>query len=134
LTGRYDELAAASNSPYLFSSEVRASITKQWLRKGWSGSIFWKWQDRLANYALLEDGALGRSFIGAFHMADATLTKRIWGGRVALTGGCKNLFDVKSLNASLSGGAHSGGASSVPMSTGRLAFFRIELDLKRDTK
>lgn len=134
LTGRYDELASASNSPYLFSSEVRASITKQWLRKGWSGSIFWKWQDRLANYALLEDGALGRSFIGAFHMADATLTKRIWGGRVALTGGCKNLFDVKSLNASLSGGAHSGGASSVPMSTGRLAFFRIELDLKRDTK
>lgn len=134
ITGRYDELAAATNSPYLFSSEVRGSITKQWLRKGWSGSIFWKWQDRLANYALLEDGSLGRSFIGAFHMADAALTKKILRGRVALTGGCKNLFDVKNINASMSGGAHSGGGTSVPMSTGRLAFVRIELDLKTGTK
>jgi outer membrane receptor for ferrienterochelin and colicins len=67
-------------------------------------------------------------------MADATLTKRVWGGRLALTGGCKNLFDVKNLDASASGGAHSGGGLSVPMSTGRLAFVRIELDLKRDSK
>lgn len=134
ITGRYDELAAATNSPYLFSSEVRGSITKQWLRKGWSGSVFWKWQDRLANYALLSDGTLGRSFIGAFHMADAALTKKILRGRVALTGGCKNLFDVKNINASMSGGAHSGGGTSVPMSTGRLAFVRIELDLKTGSK
>lgn len=134
VTGRYDELAAATNSPYLFTSEVRGSITKQWLRKGWSGSVFWKWQDRLNNYTLHSDGTLGRTFMSAFHMADATLTKRVWGGRLALTGGCKNLFDVKNLNASISGGAHSGGGVSVPMSTGRLAFVRIELDLKRDSK
>lgn len=132
LTGRHDELAMATNAPYLFTTEVRASLTKQWLRKGWSGSVFWKWQDRLANYTLMADGAVGRSFIGAFHMADASITKRIWGGRLGLTGGCKNVFDVTSLNASLSGGAHSGGATSVPMSTGRLAFVRIELDLKRE--
>ncbi|MBL7950598.1 MAG: TonB-dependent receptor [Flavobacteriales bacterium] len=134
LTGRYDELAAATNGPFLFTSEVRASITKQWLRKGWSGSVFWKWQDRLANYAILADGNVGRSFIGSFHMADASLTKRLWSGRLALTGGCKNLLDVQSLNASLSGGAHNAGSASVPMSTGRLAFLRVELDLKRSSK
>jgi outer membrane receptor for ferrienterochelin and colicins len=134
LTGRYDDLAAATSSPYLFTTEVRASVTKQWLRKGWSGSVFWKWQDRLSNYRLLADGTLGRSFVAAYHMADASLTKRVWAGRVALTAGCKNLFNVKNLNASVAGGAHSGGGSAVPMSTGRLAFVRIELDLKRNEK
>ncbi|MGV3637585.1 MAG: TonB-dependent receptor [Flavobacteriales bacterium] len=134
VTGRYDELAATTDSPYLFTSEVRASITKQWLRKGWSGSVFWKWQDRLNTYTLLDDGTLGRTFISAFHMADATLTKRIWDGRLALTAGCKNLFDVQDINASAAGGAHNGGGLSVPMATGRLAFVRLELDLKRDPK
>lgn len=132
LTGRYDELAAATNSPFLFTSEVRASVTKQWLRKGWSGSVFWKWQDRLANYALLADGELGRSFIGAFHMADASLSKKLWAGRINVTAGCKNLFDVRNLNGSISGGAHGGGGTSIPMSTGRLIFARLELDLKYD--
>ena len=131
VTGRHDALADATQSPNLYTSELRASLTKQWLRMGWSGSIFWKWQDRLANYSLQEDGTLGRSFIGAFHMADASLTKRIWGDRIALTGGCKNLFDVKDLNATMSTGAHSGGGTSVPMATGRVAFVRIELDLKK---
>lgn len=130
VTGRHDGFAATANSPYLFSSEVRASLTKQWLRKGWSGSLFWKWQDRLANYAVAADGTLGRTFIGAFHMADATLTKRIGKGKLAITGGCKNLFDVTDLNASMSGGAHSGAGTSVPMATGRMAFLRLELDLK----
>ncbi len=131
VTGRQDELADATNSPTLFTSELRASLTKQWLRKGWSGSIFWKWQDRLANYALQDDGELGRSYIAAFHMADATLTKRVWGDRLALTGGCKNLFNVMDLNANMSTGAHSGGGTSIPMATGRVAFVRIELDLKK---
>lgn len=130
VTGRYDEVAADAGEPYLFNSELRASITKQWLRKGWSGSVHWKWQDRLPNYVVLSDGTVGRSFVSAFHMADASLTKRIWRERLAITAGCKNLFNVTNLSGAVSGGAHGGGASSIPMSTGRLAFLRLELDLK----
>lgn len=131
VTGRYDDMAAATNSPYLFNTELRASVTKQWLRKGWSGSVFWKWQDRMPNYVLLADERVARSFVSAFHMADASVTKRIWKDRLAITGGCKNLFDVTNLSGVVSGGAHSSGGSSIPMSTGRLAFLRVELDLKR---
>lgn len=134
VTGRYDELAAANNGSYLFAPEVRASITKQWLRKGWSGSVFWKWQGRLSNYVAVSDTELGRSFIEPFSMADASLTKRIWNDRLALTAGCKDLFNVRNVNASLSGGAHAAGSSTIPMTTGRTAFVRIELDLKRNEK
>ena len=134
VTGRYDALAAANGGTYLYAPEVRASVTKQWLRKGWSGSVFWKWQGRLSNYVAVSDTELGRSFIEPFSMADASLTKRIWKDRLAVTVGCKDLFDVRNVNASLSGGAHAEGGSSVPMTTGRTAFLRIELDLKPTEK
>lgn len=131
VTGRYDAIAMEADRPYLFTTEVRASLTKQWLRKGWSGSIFWKWQDRQVNYVQQEDGSVDQTFIGAFHMADATLTKRVWNGRLAVSAGAKNLFNVMNIAATMNGGAHSGGATSVPMATGRVAFARLELDLKR---
>lgn len=132
VTGRYDAIAEAAEQPYLFTTEVRASLTKQWLRKGWSASLFWKWQDRQVNYTQQEDGSVTQSFIGAFQMADVTLTKRMWNGRLALSGGAKNLFNVQDIAATMNGGGvHAGGGASVPMATGRLAFVRVELDLKR---
>ena len=131
ITGRYDELAEANDEPFLFAPEARASITKQWLRKGWSGSLFWKWQGRLSNYVSVNDTEIRRSFIDAFHMADVSLTKRLCKNRFAVTTGCKDLFNVQNVNASLSGGAHAGSSSAVPMTTGRTAFIRLELDLKK---
>jgi outer membrane receptor for ferrienterochelin and colicins len=132
VTGRYDAMSEAAEMPYLFTTEVRASLTKQWLSKGWSTSLFWKWQDRQVNYLQQEDGSVTRSFVGAFHMADATITKRLWNGRLALSGGAKNLFNVQDIAATLSGGVHGGGVgANVPMATGRLAFARVELLLKR---
>lgn len=134
VTGRYDDLTRANEEDVLFAPELRASLTKQWLRKGWSGSIFWKWQGRVSNYVALSDTEVGRGFIAPFHMADASLTKKVWRGRLALTGGCKDLFNVRNVQASVSGGAHTGGGSSVPMTTGRTAFLRLELDLKQHAK
>jgi outer membrane receptor for ferrienterochelin and colicins len=132
VTGRYDAVSEAADMPQLFTTEVRASLTRQWLNKGWSTSLFWKWQDRQVNYTQQEDGSLTRTFIGAFHMADATITKRLWNGRLALSGGAKNLFNVQDIAATLSGGVHGGGVgANVPMATGRLAFARVELLLKR---
>jgi hypothetical protein len=131
VTGRRDELTDAEGGSYLFSPELRASVTKQWLRKGWSGSIFWKWQGGLNNYVLVNDTEIERSFIAPFHMADASLTKRVWGNRLSLTAGCKDLFNVRNVNASMAAGAHSSAGTSIPMTTGRTIFLRVELALER---
>jgi outer membrane receptor for ferrienterochelin and colicins len=114
-----------------FSPEVRASVTKQWLRKGWSGTVFWKWQGRVSNYVTTNNIDVQRAFIAPYSMADASLTKRIWKNKLGITAGCKDLFNVRNVNASLAGGAHTAGGNSVPMTTGRTAFLRIELELQR---
>ncbi|HQW05984.1 MAG: TonB-dependent receptor [Flavobacteriales bacterium] len=131
ITGRYDEFAALNDEPFLFSPELRASVTKQWLRKGWSGSVFWKWQGRISNYVVADEVDVQRSFIAPYAMADASLTKHLWKDRLSLTAGCKDLFNVRNVNASLASGVHSGGANTVPMTTGRTAFVRLELELQR---
>jgi hypothetical protein len=72
-----------------------------------------------------------RGFIAPFHMADLTVGRRLWSDRIFLTGGCKDLFNVGNVQASMAGGVHNSGSSSVPMTTGRTWFLRVELDLKR---
>jgi outer membrane receptor for ferrienterochelin and colicins len=101
------------------------------MEKGWTASLFWKYQGQLTQYTVTDDAAVERSFIEAYNMADLTVSKRFWGGRSTIGAGCKNLFDVRDVQANLSGGgAHGGGGVSVPMATGRTYFLRFELDLK----
>jgi outer membrane receptor for ferrienterochelin and colicins len=134
ITGRYDELAQELNEPWLFTPEVRGSLTRRWLRKGWSGSIFWKYQGELSNYQVVDDVDVIRTFIAPYHLADATISKTLFAQRLTLSAGCKDLFDVQNVQASMSQGAHSGGGVSVPMTTGRTYFLRLEVDLKHTPK
>ena len=134
LTGRHDAIAAQYNEAYLFTPEARASLTRQWMTSGWSMSVFWKYQGELTNYVQLSDAEVVRGTIAAYQMADASVTKQAWGKRAAFTLGCKNLFDVQNLNATTpggSGGAHSASATTVPMTTGRTFFVKLELELKK---
>ncbi len=134
ITGRYDAIAAEFNESYLFTPEARASLTRQWMAAGWSASVFWKYQGELANYVQLSDAEIVRGTIASYQMADVSMTKQAWGKRAAFTLGCKNLFDVQNLNATTpggSGGAHSASAATVPMTTGRTFFVKLELELKK---
>ena len=130
VTGRYDALSAAQQEPWLFSPEVRGSITHNWIRSSWTASLFWKYQGEVANYVQRSDVEVVRGFIAPFHRADLTIGKRLWDGRLGLSAGCRDLLNVVNVEASIAGGVHSTGASSVPMTTGRTWFVRIDLDLK----
>jgi outer membrane receptor for ferrienterochelin and colicins len=131
VTGRFDAIAAERGEPWLWSPEMRGGLTRNWMRSGWTASVFWKYQGELANYAYLSDTEITRSFIAPFSMADVNVGKRIWGKRLLLSAGCKDLFDVQNVEAAIAGGIHSGGGASVPMTTGRTYFMRLELDLQR---
>jgi len=129
-TGRNDDLAAGQDQAWLWSHELRANITRTWSRQGLTAQVFYKYQGRLQNYAY-DDEVVVRSTIEDYHIADASMTKHLWRRHLAITAGCKNLFDVQNLNTTIgaSSGAHSSGGVSVPMMTGRTWFVRLELDL-----
>lgn len=130
-TGRNDDLAASQAEAWLWSHELRGTVTRSWEAQGWSAQVFYKYQGQLQNYAYLADGTVGRSTIQDFSMADASVTKRLWQRRLGFTAGCKNLFDVQNVNATIgaASGAHASGGSSVPMMTGRTWFLRMEVEL-----
>lgn len=132
-TGRYDALAASLGEPWIVTPELRASFTRNWMKQGWTASLFWKYQGELAQYVYLSEVEITRGVIAPFHMADATVGRRMWGDRLLLSAGCKDVFDVQNVQASIAGGVHSSGANSVPMTTGRTWFLRLELDLKKNT-
>lgn len=130
-TLRQDDLGGGTLSAWAATPEARGSITRQWMRRGWSASLIWKHQGEQPAYSIDLDGTVRRGSISAFHLADATLTKQLWAGRLALSAGCKDLFDVRNLSATLSSGVHDTGAGTVAMTTGRTYFLRAELELKR---
>ena len=131
ITARLDDIAMAYDEPWIWTPEMRGSLSRQWEKSGWSASLFWKYTGQQVNYALLNNVELVRGYIAPFHMVDATVSKRVWAGRITLSGGCKDLFNVQNLNASLAGGVHNAGGNSIPMTTGRTAFLRVEFDLIR---
>ena len=131
ITLRADDLEGGGLGEWKSTPELRGSITRQWMRHGWSASLFWKHQGQQPGYSVGLDGSVRRGSIEAFQLADATITKQLWAKRLALSAGCKDLFDVRNLNATLSSGVHDAGTGNVPMTTGRTFFLRFELELKR---
>jgi outer membrane receptor for ferrienterochelin and colicins len=132
LTARADELSRATDEAWMMTPELRASATRTWRKGGWSASLFWKYQGEQVNYVAVSDTEIVRGDIASFHMADASLARTVWRERLRLTAGCKDLFDVQNVQASLAGGGvHANGGTSVPMTTGRTWFLRVELDLKK---
>ena len=121
---------------YLWSNEVRGSITRNWKKHGLSAQAFLKYQGLVSNYSVADDNTVQRSMIEAYTMADVSLTKELLKKRVGITLGCKNLFDVQNLNSSNSGvgGVHGNGGTSVPMMNGRIFFLRLNVDLSAERK
>lgn len=133
ITGRYDSLGVATHgNAYQYSPEASFNLTRDFRKQDWSVSFFGKYQGEQQNYVIMDDGGIGQGRIASFVMADASVTKRLWQRRMAVSVGCKNLGNVTNLNASIgNGGAHSGTSTgSVPMATGRTFFLRLVLDLK----
>lgn len=133
LTGRYDELGGTSGGDaWLYTPEVRGTITREWRKHGWSASVFAKYQGELGNYISLSETEVGRSTLDPYVMADANIGKALWKKRLRIGMGCKNITNVTNIGSSMvAGGVHSGGGGQVPMAIGRTWFLRLDIDLKK---
>lgn len=137
ITGRRDTLAMQDGqNVYEFSPQVNLQATRHWRKQGWSINLFAKYQGEQQSYIALSDDSLTRGHIAPYLMVDASVSKQVWGQRLAVQAGCKNIANITNIEATISGGgAHSGpGSGSVPLATGRTFFLRLALDLKGKPK
>lgn len=69
--------------------------------------------------------------IAGYHLADITLTRTWWQGRISSAIGVKNLLNVTNVAATQAGGAHSGGGEGTAIALGRNIFLRLNLKLSK---
>lgn len=94
-------------------------------------AFFYKYQGRLPGFGFDSEGKVVETYVDAYQMADVTLTRRFWKSRLGLAIGAKNILNVQNVNAGMNGGTHSSSASSVPISTGRLYFLKLDVKWMR---
>ncbi len=134
--GRYNALSEDIDLPqFNYTPEMRGSVTYEMRKTGVTAALFCKYTGRAPGYVLADSGKLQNSFISPYRIADFSLSKFFIDKKVNLSIGCKNLFDVKTINrsaagdGSVSGSAHSTGGTSLPYSTGRSYFVKADINL-----
>lgn len=121
LIGRKSKFSSGE-TPFLFSPEVSANIFYNFSKLNLKLALFYKYNGRLNGYKIDENERIFPTFIAAYQLLDASLTKGFWKNKIECVVGSKNLFNVINVNAFQPAGVHSGGASSAAVSVGRTFF------------
>lgn len=119
-----------TSGSFLFSPEVSVSVSYRIPKALIRISVFNKYNASLQNPYIDENGAVGKQTIGAYNLLDITLARSFWKNRITLMMGVKNVTDVVNVEtAGNAGGAHSIGASSVPVGWGRSYFASLRFNI-----
>ena len=128
--GRYNQLTESSGTErFAFSPEVRGNFYYDLHSWDANFSIFYKYTGKLPGFRQTTEGEIYQTEVDDYHTVDMSFTKRFFNRKIQWTVGAKNLLDVRNINSSsTSGGAHSGGGGSVPVSWGRTVFTKLSLN------
>jgi len=137
--GRYNQLSEEAHSPapqMSYTTEGRFNVSYELKKYGLTASLFLKYNGKMPGYVQVIDSATQQTVIKLstqqeYTIADFSLAKSFAKGRVNVTLGCKNIFNVTSLNmygaaasATSSSSPHSAGTNPL-MSTGRSYFLGL---------
>tara|TARA_B110000046_G_scaffold56965_1_gene63503 strand:- start:9613 stop:11844 length:2232 start_codon:yes stop_codon:yes gene_type:complete len=124
---------AEGSKTFYYYPEATGNLTYDWKKTGVSASLFYKYQGRLPRTTTNDNGELVQEYVDDYHTLDANLARSFIDRMFTLTVGAKNILDVQNVgfNGAGGGGAHSGGGSSVLVSTGRLYFLKLDFRWSR---
>jgi outer membrane receptor for ferrienterochelin and colicins len=134
--GRYNPLSETGLADtYTYATEWSGRIGYRIDKIKLEGQFFIRYNDKLIRYYQTSDVEGNPITLQAvqdgFTMADLVFTKKIEGTGISLSGGIKNLFDVKNINTGgTGGGAHTGGDAGSPIATGINYFARLSWSLE----
>ncbi|MCS7153848.1 MAG: TonB-dependent receptor [Bacteroidia bacterium] len=109
--------------------EAAAQASYQW--RGVTFSAFFKYQGQTPIFLGEENGEVTWRWIGGFPWLDISVSRLLWGERLGVTLGMRNVFGITSVQANLAGGVHAGEGFSSPVGMGRYPFVRIEYHLRK---
>jgi len=130
--GTYNELSETEDVPqFSYSPELRTNVSYNFKKQHVTVSVFYKYTGRFLTY--MADAATNKAiptFMSAYQTADITASKSLFGNRLVVGAGCKNLFNVTTVAANQTNtGAHSGGGTAASVGTGRYYFVKLDVNL-----
>lgn len=129
--GSYIGRSGVDATTYNFSPEVRSTLGFNAEKIGLNVSLFYKYTGRLQTFYKSVDGQILQNYISGFNTLDITASKNFWKRRITLTAGCKNLMNVRNVQANIQGGVHASGANSAPMAWGRTVFVKLDINFAK---
>ncbi|HYG14159.1 MAG TPA: TonB-dependent receptor [Bacteroidia bacterium] len=120
--------------PYSTTTEYRASAGYTFDTKT-QVSVYYKYNGKVPGFALDANNQVYQTFIQPYAMADVSVTQPFLKGQINLVVGSRNVFDVKTINYNApTGGAHTGGGSSMNIGMGRSYFMNVRIFLFNQAK
>jgi outer membrane receptor for ferrienterochelin and colicins len=119
-------------SQFSYSPEARGNVTYGLPKYDASVSVFYKYTGRRITFFADENDQPVQGTLQGYNNADISFSKYFLNRQIRISVGCKNLFDVKSIVGSLSGGgAHSSGGGTSAVGMGRYYFLKADLNLSQ---
>ncbi len=128
--GRYNQLSGISaGNKFLYSPEARLNISYKWIKPVLYFSFYYKYTGQLPSFSVNENNEIIKSKLYAYHMGDLSVTKKFLKKKISLTGGCKNIFNVRNVIGNNNSGAHTANSYTVSVGMGRTFFTQLEINL-----
>ncbi len=121
----------------LYYSELQGSLNYAIPTWKMNISIFSKYQGRVPNLFLNENDEITEGNIADFWLTDLTISKKFFRQSLNIVAGSKNIFNITRVGItgiSNGGGAHSAGASSFNVGTGRTYFISAQYNFIKNLK
>jgi outer membrane receptor for ferrienterochelin and colicins len=129
ITGSPD--GAIAYDPFKWSPEVTLSSSYRFIRQDITLSLYYKYTGSSPQLGF-DDKILSWGWIDPYNMMDFTAGKGFWNGRIRLSAGVKNIFNVITVPATGGvGAAHSGGDGSMSVGYGRTVFAKLSFQFNK---
>ena len=119
---------------FLFYPELQSSVIYSISKTKTSLAVFYKYQGKLPNFVLDDEGNANQRITEDYHLLDLTVTQQLWKNRLSFTLGAKNVLNVTQIVSNSASGVHSNGGHLVSVGTGRTYFASVKLNLRKAIK
>ncbi|MBB3698230.1 TonB-dependent receptor [Flammeovirga yaeyamensis] len=134
LTGISYDLENNGNFDFRYSTDFVSSLSYFWPSIDLSTRLDYKYTGKRTQLLLGTDednnSVVNEGYTDAYSMLNFSTTKNFKNKRYSVSAGVKNILDVTNVNNTASGGAHSGGSSSL-IAWGRTYFVSLKINLNK---